>query len=614
MAVKRRVTQSDYVDAEQSVEEKSLEPDRKGAEFSKLLEGSEENFKEGSIVTGRVMKKDKNSVIIDIGFKSEGLVPLSEFTERDETVEVGEEVEVMLESLENRDGALTLSKRKARRARVWDEINIKYESGEPIEGTPVSKIKGGLVVDIGLNAFLPGSQVDLRPIKKLEQMLGETFEFKIIKMNRKRGNIVLSRRALLEEARKISKEHALETLKEGNVVEGIVKNITDYGAFVDLGGMDGLLHITDMSWGRVGHPSELFSIGDSINVMILKLDKENEKVSLGLKQTTPDPWVGALDKYAPGARVNCRVVSLTDYGAFLELEEGIEGLVHISEMSWSKNARFPSKILSRDERVDAVVLSIDAERKRISLGMKQIQENPWDRIEERFPIGSVVEGTARNLTDFGVFVELMEGVDGLIHISDMSWTRKIKHPSELVRKRDTLKVMVLAIDKENGRLSLGLKQLEKDPWENISERYPVGAEVKCVATKVMNFGAFAELEEGVEGLIHVSQLSTSHVVNPRKVIRVGQEVMAKVIRVEPAERKLGLSIKAFLEGLAPEDIEREFAASGEGRLSSDSADDVDDQESAEDESVSTADPESVEAASTEDESSSRDEESESKEG
>lgn len=556
MPVSRRVTEADYTDNSDNVANPEVrEEDR---QLESLLSNSVANYKEGSIINGTVITIERDKVIVDIGFKSEGTIALSEFEEAKEDINVGDQVEVMLEMLEDSKGELVLSKNKARKIRVWDEISAKYEAEEVVEGEIISKIKGGLAVDVGLKAFLPGSQIDLRPIKNLDKMLGQKYEFKIIKMHKKRGNIVLSRRALLEAARKISKEQALENVEKGKIVSGIVKNITDYGAFIDLGGMDGLLHITDMSWGRVHHPSELCSVGDSINVMVLNFDKENEKIALGLKQTLKDPWVEADKEFPPATEVKGKVVSITDYGAFVELHEGIEGLVHISEMSWNKNIRHPNKLVSVGDIVDAVVLSIDSEKKRISLGMKQIQENPWDRIDEKYQIGSIVEGTVRNLVDFGAFVELEEGVDGLIHISDMSWTRKIKHPSEIVRKKDTVKMMVLSVDKENERVSLGLKQLENDPWELIESKYNVGDDLKCKVTKVINFGAFAELEEGVEGLIHVSQLSTSHVTKPHKTIRVDQEITAKIVKIDIANRKIALSIKAFLEGLSPEEVEKEI--------------------------------------------------------
>ncbi len=559
---RRRVTEADFTDEEVKYDFVSDDADNEMSreEFDRLISDGMTSFREGEPITGTIIEKSDEYVVVDVGFKSEGVIPLYEFGSEASKINVGDETEVLLERTEDKNGRLVLSKDKANKIRVWDDIAEKFDNDEVVEGVVTSKIKGGLTVDIGLKAFLPGSQIDLRPIKYLDRLIGETYQFKIIKMNKKRGNIVLSRRILLEDERKVTKDATLGNLEEGKLIEGIVKNITDYGAFIDLGGVDGLLHITDMSWGRVNHPSELFSIGDSVKVMVLKFDRETERVSLGLKQTTPDPWANAADKYSQGSKVTGKVVSIADYGAFVELEEGIEGLVHITEMTWNKHVRHPAKVVNIEDEVEAVVLSLDREKKRISLGMKQLESNPWDGIEERYPVNSTIEGRVRNLADFGAFVELEEGVDGLIHISDMSWTQKIKHPSEIIKKKDKVKCIVLSVDKDNERLSLGLKQLDQDPWEAIEERYPVGAEVKCNIVKVTNFGAFAEIESGIEGLIHVSQLSTNRVANPRKAVRVGQEVTAKVIKVDRANRKIGLSIKAFLEELSPEEVERELKA------------------------------------------------------
>jgi small subunit ribosomal protein S1 len=565
----RRVRNEDYAS---SVAEADIGEDTLGdsySEYEALVNTSMQACKEGQLVTGVVISRTASHIIVDVGFKSEGRIAVSEFGSQGPALKVGDKVDVLLESSEDAEGQVILSKDKANKIKVWDEIAKVYESNAVIEGVITSKIKGGLTVDIGLKAFLPGSQIDLRPIKNLDRLIGERYKFRIIKMNKKRGNIVLSRRVLLEEERKISKENALSLLEEGKVVEGIVKNITDYGAFIDLGGIDGLLHITDMSWGRVNHPSEMFAIGDTVKVMVLKFDKVTERVSLGVKQTTPDPWTNAENKYKPTTRVSGKIVSIADYGAFIELEEGIEGLVHISEMTWNKHIRHPGKLVNIGDQVEAVVLSLDREKKRISLGMKQIESNPWETIEERYPAGAIIEGRVRNLADFGAFVELEDGVDGLIHISDMSWTQKIKHPSELLKKRDKVRCIVLSVDKENERLSLGLKQLEKDPWDGVEARFPIGLEVKCVITKVANFGAFAELESGIEGLIHVSQLSTNRIANPRKAVKVGQDVTAKVIKLDAANRRIGLSIKAFLEGLSPEEVERELRAMEEAAGSED---------------------------------------------
>ena len=516
-------------------------------------------FKEGQIINGTIIEMSKDHIVVDVGFKSEGIISLHEFPDYGKTLAMGEEVEVYLERVEDNDGNVVLSKEKAIKIKIWDDLVKTYEADETIEGVVVAKAKGGLTVDIGLRAFLPGSQIDLRPIRNLEKLIGETFKMKIIKMNKKRGNIVLSRRILLEEQRKQLREGTLEQMEEGNLIEGIVKNITEYGVFIDLGGMDGLLHITDMSWGRVNHPSEMFAIGDMVKVMVLKYDKEKERVSLGLKQITPDPWVEVEAKFPVDTRITGKVVSITNYGVFVELEKGIEGLVHISEMSWSRHVKHPSKMVALNDEVEAVVLTLDKERKRISLGMKQIEANPWEGIDAKYPIGTEVEGTVRNLTDFGAFIELEDGVDGLIHISDLSW-KKIKHPSEILRKKDLLKAVVLSIDKDTCRISLGVKQLQPDPWDDIAKNYPIGTEVAGTIIKVTGFGAFAEFGDGLEGLIHISQLSSQKISSPEQVVKVDDAIKAKVIKVDTASKKIALSIKAFEENLGVEEIAKEQAA------------------------------------------------------
>ena len=447
-------------------------------------------FKASQIIIGKIIAISNGLATIDVGFKSEGMVSLSEFPENGKNLQVEDEVEVYLEKVEDNNGNVVLSKEKANKIKIWDDLVKTYEADEIIQGVVIAKAKGGLTVDIGLKAFLPGSQIDLRPIRNLEKLISEKFDMKIIKMNKKRGNIVLSRRILLEEQRKQLREGTLEKMSEGSLIEGIVKNITEYGVFIDLGGIDGLLHITDMSWGRVNHPSEMFSIGDKVTVMVLKYDKEKERVSLGLKQTSADPWVDVDSKYPVNTQIKGKVVSITDYGVFVELEKGIEGLVHISEMSWSRHVKHPSKIVSIEDEVEAIVMTLDKDKKRISLGMKQIEPNPWEQIEDKYPIGSEVEGTVRNLTDFGAFVELEDGVDGLIHISDLSW-KKIKHPSEVLKKKDRITSAVLSIDKDNCRISLGVKQLQPDPWDDIAANYPIGTEVSGKIIKVTGFGAFA---------------------------------------------------------------------------------------------------------------------------
>jgi small subunit ribosomal protein S1 len=516
-------------------------------------------FKEGQIINGIIIGMSKDNIVVDVGFKSEGVISMREFPDYGKSLSVGDEVEVYLERVEDNDGNVVLSKDKAIKIKIWDDLVKTYEADETIQGVVVAKAKGGLTVDIGLRAFLPGSQIDLRPIRNLEKLIGETFKMKIIKMNKKRGNIVLSRRILLEEQRKQLREGTLEQMEEGNLIEGIVKNITEYGVFIDLGGMDGLLHITDMSWGRVNHPSEMFAIGDMVKVMVLKYDKEKERVSLGLKQITPDPWVEVEGKFPVGTKINGKVVSITNYGVFVELEKGIEGLVHISEMSWSRHVKHPSKMVALNDEVEAVVLTLDKERKRISLGMKQVEPNPWEGIDARYPIGTEVEGTVRNLTDFGAFIELEDGVDGLIHISDLSW-KKIKHPSEILRKKDLLKAVVLSIDKDNCRISLGVKQLQPDPWDDIAKNYPIGTEVSGTIIKVTGFGAFAEFGDGLEGLIHVSQLSSEKISNPEQVVKLDDAIKAKVIKVDTSSKKIALSIKAFEQNLGIEEIEKEQAA------------------------------------------------------
>jgi len=543
---------------EEEREELSPEDQASWEEMETYFTESLNQFKEGQIINGKIIEISKGMATVDVGFKSEGIVQLHEFPDDGKNMAIGDEVEVFLERVEDNDGNVVLSKEKANKIKLWDELVKTYEADEIIEGTVVAKAKGGLTVDIGLKAFLPGSQIDLRPIRNLEKLIGEKFQMRIIKMNKKRGNIVLSRRVLLEEQRKHSRSETLQKLEEGNLVDGIVKNITEYGVFIDLGGIDGLLHITDMSWGRVNHPSEMFSIGDKVQVMVLKFDKEKERVSLGLKQITPDPWVNVDEKYPVETRIKGKVVSITDYGVFVELEKGIEGLVHISEMSWSRHVKHPSKIVSIRDEVEAVVLTLDKEKKRISLGMKQIEPNPWEEIERKYPIGSEVDGTVRNLTDFGAFIELEDGVDGLIHISDLSW-KKIKHPSEVLKKKDATKAVVLSIDKDSCRISLGVKQLQPDPWDDIAKNYLIGTEVEGTVIKVTGFGAFAEFGDGLEGLIHVSQLSSEKVTHPDKAVSVGDKIKAKVIKVDTSSKKIALSIKAHEQDLDLTAIEQEQA-------------------------------------------------------
>jgi small subunit ribosomal protein S1 len=509
--------------------------------FESLFESSMQELNVGDVVRGTIVQVNDDNVVVDVGYKSEGVIPLAEFRDEQGKIEVkvGDEIDVLFERRENESGLIGLSKEKADRQKIWGSL----EEGAVVEGKIVGRIKGGLTVDIGINAFLPGSQVDLRPVRNLEKLLGATFDFKIIKLNKRRGNIVLSRRVLLEEQRENMRSDTLETLAEGQVVEGIVKNLTDYGSFIDLGGIDGLLHITDMSWGRVNHPSDVLSVGDKINVKILKYDRERERVSLGLKQITPDPWLEVESVYPVGAKVKGKVVSLTDYGAFVELEDGVEGLIHVSEMSWTKRIKHPNKLLTVGDEVETVVLALDIPNRRISLGLKQIEPNPWEVIGEKFPVGTIIEGQVKNITDFGVFVGVDEGIDGLVHISDLSWTKRVKHPSEMFKKGDIVKAVVLNIDRENERFSLGLKQLTPDPWESIPVKYAPGTIVRGKATSVTDFGVFLEIEEGIEGLIHVSELSQDKVDSPKDVAHVGDELEAAVLNVDTVDRKIALSVK-----------------------------------------------------------------------
>jgi len=510
-----------------------------------LYEESFKRFAEGEVVIGHIISIDKDHVLVDIGYKSEGQININEFMDDSGNINasIDDPVEVMVEWWDDENEVVVLSKEKATKVKVWEEIKKAHDADETVEGTIMNRVKGGFSVDIGVQAFLPGSQADLRPIRNLDDMVGNAYEFKILKYNRKRSNIVLSRRAILEKERESKRAATLSSIEEGKVVEGVVKNITEYGVFVDLGGVDGLLHITDISWGRVKHPSELFSIGDQISVKVLNLDLEKERVSLGMKQLTEDPWLTAKDKYAVGSKVTGKIVSLTDYGAFVELEEGIEGLIHVSEMSWTRKVRHPSKIVSVAEIVEAVVLDIKPESRRISLGMKQVAPNPWDVISEKYAVGTTIEGKIKNITDFGLFIGIDEGIDGLVHISDISWTKRIKHPSEMYQKGDVIQAIVLEIDKDNERFSLGIKQLQADPWETVAERYRVGKEITGTITNVTDFGIFVELEEGIEGLVHVSEISKEKIKTPVGMFNISDVITARVMNINSEERRIGLSIK-----------------------------------------------------------------------
>jgi len=531
--------------AEPEKTEAMEEPEENMQDLLDMYEESFKRFQEGEVVTGKIISVDKDYVLVDIGYKSEGQIRIQEF--RDEegniTAKLGDSVEVMIEWWDEEGEVVVISKEKAEKIKVWEEIKVAYDEDNTVEGVITNRVKGGFSVDIGVQAFLPGSQADLRPIRNLDEMVGKTFEFKVLKYNRKRSNIVLSRRVILEKDREIKRAATLASIQEGKVVDGVVKNITEYGVFVDLGGVDGLLHITDISWGRVKHPSELFSIGDEITVKILNLDLEKERVSLGMKQLTEDPWVSAAEKYPVESRVTGRVVSLTDYGAFVELQEGIEGLIHVSEMSWTRKIRHPSKIVSVNDEVEAVVLDIKPESRRISLGMKQVAPNPWDVISENYPVGTTIEGKIKNITDFGLFIGIDEGIDGLVHISDISWTKRIKHPSEVYKKGDVIQAIVLDIEKENERFSLGIKQLAEDPWKTVAERYEVGKEITGTITNLTDFGIFVELEEGIEGLVHVSEISKEKIKTPVGMFNIGDMITARVMNINSDERRIGLSIK-----------------------------------------------------------------------
>jgi small subunit ribosomal protein S1 len=510
-----------------------------------LYEETFRNLEEGTITEGRVVALTKDKVIVDIGYKSEGMIPTDQFSSEElQNLKISDRVQVYIEECEDADGNLVLSKEKADKMKIWEELETLYKEEKSIEGKIVSRIKGGMMVDIGVKAFLPGSQIDLHPVRDLDGLVGKTFPLKIIKINHRRGNVVVSRRVLLEETRDKKRQTTLATLKEGQLIQGTVKNITDYGSFIDLGGIDGLLHITDMSWGRVGHPSELFTVGDKAEVTVLKYDRETGRISLGLKQKSADPWTNVAGKYPIGTRVRGRVVSLTDYGAFVELEPGVEGLVHVSEMSWTHEVRHPSRVVAVGDQVEAAVLNVDPASRKISLGMKQTAPNPWDMIEGKYPVGTRIEGKVKSLTDFGAFIGLEEGIDGLIHISDMSWTKHIKHPSELFKKGQKVEAVVLRIDKEKERLSLGYKQLARDPWdEAIPARYHIGDSVTGKVSKVADFGIFIELDAGVEGLIHVSESGLEPSAKLEEKFKLQDDVTAKIIKVDREERKIALSLR-----------------------------------------------------------------------
>jgi len=518
-----------------------------GSEFEKLFEDSavENGVRVGDIVKGTIVEVQTDYVLIDINYKSEGQVKMSEFRMVDGNpgIEPGDSLEVYVDKIENDQGMVVLSKERADMMRAWNHISKAAENQEHIEGTVISKVKGGLQVDIGVRAFLPGSQIDLRPVRNMDAYIGKKFKFKVIKFNKKRGNIVLSRRALLEEERESLRSQTKDLMKEGTRVKGMVKNITDYGAFVDLGGIDGLLHITDMSWARIKHPTEVINLGDEIEVIVLKYDTDKERVSLGLKQLTTDPWLETASKYPVGGQIKGKVVSLTDYGAFIEVEDGIEGLIHVSEMSWTKRVKHPSQLVNVGDEVDVAILALDQENRRISLGMKQLQPNPWNELKEAYPPGTIIEGEVKSITDFGVFISIEDGIDGMVHISDFSWTRRVNHPSEMFEKGSQVRAVVLGVDIDNERFSLGIKQLDADPWSEVDKKFVIGSLHEVKVTRLADFGVFVELAPQIEGLVHIKELSTKRVNTPDEVCSVGDMIKAEVISIDQDARKVGLSAR-----------------------------------------------------------------------
>ncbi|MGA3171288.1 MAG: 30S ribosomal protein S1 [Chthoniobacteraceae bacterium] len=526
-------------------------------EMQELIAKSFRDFREGSIVKGHVLEIRPREVLVDIGYKSEGAIPASEFDDM-EDLQIGDEVEVLLERLEDDQGMVKLSKEKAAHKQNWDKIVKVFQGDGLIKGKVKAVVKGGLTVNIGVEAFLPASQIDIVPPKDLQQFVGNTYDFKIVKVNDDRKNVVLSRRELIEQERTEKRQKFLDGVKIGGTVRGTVKNLTDFGAFIDLDGMDGLLHITDMTWGRLGHPSELLKVGQELEVVVLDINKEKERVSLGLKQTQKNPWDKIEERFPIGTNVKGKITNLVPYGAFVELEEGVEGLIHVSELSWTKRITRPSDVLNVGQEVEAVVLGVNKEEQKISLGVRQLETNPWDEIEHRYMIGKTVRGKVRNMTAYGAFVELEEGIDGMVHVSDLSWTRKINHPSEVLKKGDDVEAVVIDIDKQNQRISLGIKQIEDDPWKIIDQRYKIGDLVKGKVTKLASFGAFVQLADDIDGLVHISQLSEDRVDKVKDILKIGQEVEARVIKVDRTERRIGLSIKAA--NYSEEEIKRESEA------------------------------------------------------
>lgn len=519
-----------------------------------LLQKSMQNFSEGSIVKGRVIQKRSKEVVIDIGYKSEGVIDLSEF-EDPTSLQIGDEVEVLLESLEDDDGVVVLSREKATLKQNWEKIVQTHKEGGIISGRVKGIVKGGLMLHVGVEAFLPSSQIDIIPPRNLREFDGKTLECKIVKINEERKNVVLSRREIVEAQRAEKRAQLLGNLKKGDLVKGSVKNITDFGAFIDLDGLDGLLHITDMSWSRINHPSEMLKVGQEIEVLITEIDREKERVSFGLKQKTENPWEKIAEKFPTGTKVKGKVTNLAPYGAFIELEPGIEGLIHVSELSWTKRIAKPADVLQSGQEVEAIVIDVSKEDQKVSLTVRQLEANPWEEVSLKFPIGTNVKGKIRNLTAYGAFVELEEGIDGMIHVSDLSWTRKINHPSELLKKGDDIEARVLEIDKANQRISLGIKQLADDPWKSIENKYKIGDVVSGKVSKVASFGAFVQLEDEIDGLVHISQISNDRVEKVKDVLKIGQDVTARIIKIDKTERRIGLSVKAV--DYTDEQLERE---------------------------------------------------------
>jgi small subunit ribosomal protein S1 len=520
----------------------------------------------GKLVTGAIVRKDSDGIVIDINYKSDGFISRHEFSPHEfEALKVGDQLEVILDQLENSDGDVVLSHEKAKALKAWDKITKLFEEGKPIEGEVTHKVKGGLNVDIGLPAFLPGSQIDLQRVNDFDQYLGQRITANIIKLNKKRGNVIISRRKYLFDRRSEDRKKILETLSEGQVIRGQVKNITNYGAFIDIGGVDGLLHITDMTWGRIGHPSELLKIGDTITVKILSFDKEHEKISLGLKQLSGNPWKSVSETLKPGSRVKGKISSITDYGLFVEVHKGVEGLVHISEISWTDRIDDLAKKFKVGDEIEVYVVSIDPDNRRMSLSIKQLKGNPWETINEKFKQGDIVKGTISNITDFGIFVQLMPGIDGLVHISDLSWTEHIDHPSDIYKKGDSIEAVVLNIDKEHEKISLGIKQLKSNPWDSLEQEYPINTIVEGTVSKITNFGAFVKLQSGIEGLVHISELSDKQVDKVEDVLSVGQKAQFRVINVNKEERKLGLSMKLSPKAPSSNRAERGEGSRSEGR-------------------------------------------------